>query len=267
MEVGHVQRWARTDQEPARRVAGGTSGLAFTCSTNGVRHPPAHRARSTTRGLSSTATSAWSGRVTTRPSAGRRATSRLAAGSWQPECVITIKPIALDDLREVMAAIDRSEHVGGEYAVVDGRLVERPVTISDIPPLDPVGDGPHSVAAKVQFCSAVVAEHGGVVLGAYAGERVAGVAVVAPCFEPAMAWFAYLDVNRADRRHGVASALWEAAVHHAQERGARQMYVSATPTRSAVGFYLSRGCRLADPVHAGLFEHEPDDIHLVADLG
>jgi len=105
------------------------------------------------------------------------------------------------------------------------------------------------------------------VLGAFNGERVAGVAVVAPSFEPPLAWFAYLDVNRADRRHGVASALWDAAGHLARASGARQLYVSATPTASAVGFYLSRGCRLADPVHPVLFEHEPDDIHLVGELG
>ena len=38
--------------------------------------------------------------------------------------------------------------------------------------------------------------------GAFNGERVAGVAVVAPSFEPPLAWFVYLNVNRADRRHG-----------------------------------------------------------------
>jgi len=44
------------------------------------------------------------------------------------------------------------------------------------------------------------------------------------------------------------------------------MYVSATPTGSAVGFYLSRGCELADPPHAELFALEPEDIHLVCEL-
>jgi len=156
--------------------------------------------------------------------------------------VISIRRIGLTGLREVVGAIDRSEHVDGEYAVVEGRLVERPVTMSDIPPLDPVGDGFHSVAARVQFCASVVDEHAGVVLGAFNGERVAGVAVVAPSFEPPLAWFAYLDVNRADRRHGVASALWDAAGHLARESSALHLYVSATPTASAVGFYLSRGC-------------------------
>ena len=181
--------------------------------------------------------------------------------------MITIRPVGLDDLRTVVGAIDRSEHVDGEYAVVEGRLVERPVTMSDIPPLDLLGDGAHSVAAKVRFCASVVEGHAGVVLGAFDRERVAGVAVVAPSFNPPLAWFAYLDVNRADRRRGVASALWDAAAHLARESGARQLYVSATPTASAVGFYLSRGCCLADPVHPELYEHEPDDVHLVADIG
>lgn len=36
--------------------------------------------------------------------------------------------------------------------------------------------------------------------------------------------------------------------------------------RSAVGFYLGRGCRLADPVHPALFAMEPDDIHLACPL-
>ena len=48
--------------------------------------------------------------------------------------------------------------------------------------------------------------------------------------------------------------------------GARSLYVSATPTGSAVGFSLGRGCRLADPVHPELFTDEPEDIHLVCPL-
>jgi ribosomal protein S18 acetylase RimI-like enzyme len=180
--------------------------------------------------------------------------------------VIAIRRIPRDDLRTVVGAIDRSEHVDAEYTVVDGRLVERPVTMSEIPSWDPVGDGPYSVAAKVRHCGSVVDEHGGVVLGASEGQRVAGVAVVAPSFEPPLAWFAQLHVNRADRRQGVASALWDAASALARASGAKQLYVSATPTASAVGFHRSRGCRLADPVHSVLFEHEPDDVHLVSDL-
>ncbi len=84
-----------------------------------------------------------------------------------------------------------------------------------------------------------------------------------PTFEPGLAWLATLHVSRTHRRRGVASALWEAGVALAREAGARSLYVSATPTGSAVGFYLGRGCQLADPVHLELFANEPEDIHLI----
>ena len=49
-------------------------------------------------------------------------------------------------------------------------------------------------------------------------------------------------------------------------RGADQLYVSAVPSESAVGFYRSQGFRLADEVHPDLYELEPDDIHMIKEL-
>ncbi|MGE5149787.1 MAG: GNAT family N-acetyltransferase [Rhodospirillaceae bacterium] len=173
--------------------------------------------------------------------------------------------LGISDLA-VLAAIDRSEHVDVQYGVENGRLVERPVAMAEVPPWDPVGDGPHSVADKVAFCRRCLVA-GAEFLGAFEGDELLGAAVVDGRFEPGLAWLAFLHVSRPHRRRGVASALWDAAISIAKEAGARSMYVSATPTGSAVGFYLARGCRLADPVHPGLFAEEPDDIHLVVALG
>lgn len=175
-----------------------------------------------------------------------------------------VRKLGIDDVG-LIARIDRSEHVDIEYGVVDGRLIERPVSMSEIPAWDPVGTGPYSVAAKVAFCTPLLAG-GATLLGAFEGDSVLGLAVVDCSFEPALAWLAFLHVSRSDRRRGVASALWGAAVAAATAAGAESMYVSATPTGSAVGFYLSSGCRLADPVHAALYAREPDDIHLVCSL-
>ena len=107
---------------------------------------------------------------------------------------------------------------------------------------------------------------GGELYGAFDGDEVLGLMIVNPAFEPPMSWFAWLHVSQRHRRRGAASALWEVAVDRSRASGATSMYVSATPTGSAVGFYLSRGCRLADPPHAELFSHEPEDIHLVLAL-
>jgi GNAT superfamily N-acetyltransferase len=175
-----------------------------------------------------------------------------------------VRRLGLDDVG-LIARIDRSEHIDVAYAVVDGRLVERPVPMADIPPWDPVGTGPHSVAAKVAFCAPLVAG-GASLFGALEGDRLLGLSVVDASFEPDLAWLAFLHVSREARRRGAASALWAAAVQEAAQAGAESIYVSAVSTGAAVGFYLSRGCRLADPVHPALYASEPVDIHLICPL-
>lgn len=175
-----------------------------------------------------------------------------------------IRRLGADDL-DVIARIDRSEHVELEYRVLDGELIERPITMADIPRWDPVGTGPFSVAAQIAFCEPVVAG-GAAFLAAFDRDDPAGVVVVDPVFEPPMAWLAYLHVSRPHRRRGVATALWTAAADVAIASGATSMYVSAVPTGSAIGFYLGRGCELAHRPHPKLYELEPDDVHLVCAL-
>jgi GNAT superfamily N-acetyltransferase len=172
---------------------------------------------------------------------------------------IRIERLRAEDVA-LLARIDRSEHVDIQYAMRDGKLVEVPVVMADIPPWDA-----DRVAAQLAFATPIV-EAGGVLFGAFDGDDLAGIAIVDPDFEPPMAWFASLHVSRSFRRRGAATALWRACADIARDAGATTMYVSATETGSAVGFYFSQGCRLADPVHPGLFEHEPDDIHLVCEL-
>ena len=165
----------------------------------------------------------------------------------------------------LVATIDRSEHVDLQYCVIDGELQQVPAMITEVPAWDPTGSGPHSVTAHVAFCESVVAR-GGILLGAFDGERTAGLAIIHPAFEPALAWLAFLHVSRPYRRKGAAQALWNAAADIAVENGATSIYVSATPTESAIGFYLRQGCRLVDPVHPDLFAAEPEDIHFVRSL-
>ena len=165
----------------------------------------------------------------------------------------------------LVATIDRSEHVDVQYRVIHGELREFPAAITEVASWDPIGSGPHSVAAEIAFCSSVVAG-GGILLGAFDGERTAGLAIVHPTFEPLLAWLAFLHVSRPYRRKGAAQSLWNVAADIALADGAESIYVSATPTESAVGFYLRQGCRLAHPVHPDLFAAEPEGIHLVRSL-
>lgn len=64
------------------------------------------------------------------------------------------------------------------------------------------------------------------------------------------------------RGHGVGKVLFQLAAQEARQRGARVMYVSATPSENTVHFYQNLGCTLADPIDSSLYEKEPEDIHL-----
>ena len=156
--------------------------------------------------------------------------------------------------------IDRSEHIEVLYTVEDGQLHAETVDF-EVPGWDSEGDGDHSSARRISDFRPIV-ERGAALLGAFIDGQFSGIAVVDPRFEKQTAWFAFLHVSRTYRRRGVATALWEKGVEIAAAAGATSMYVSATPSGSAVGFYTSRGCRLATPPHPALFALEPEDIHL-----
>lgn len=162
---------------------------------------------------------------------------------------------------ELIRKIDRSEHIDTLYTVEDGRLDSESVDF-DVPPWDAEGDGDHSSARRVAEFRPIV-ESGATLLGAFIDDQFAGIAIVDPTFEGTTAWFAFLHVSRAYRRRGVASALWTAGTQIAAVAGATSVYVSATPSGSAVGFYTSRGCRLVDEPHPALFAKEPEDVHLI----
>jgi len=106
----------------------------------------------------------------------------------------------------------------------------------------------------------------GAAIGAFAEGRLVGIVVMRYRLSEGMAQLAALFVDRAHRRQGIATALTDEVIRLARGEGAQDIYVSATPSESAVGFYTRQGFTLAQPVHPELFEREPEDIHLVRPL-
>lgn len=162
----------------------------------------------------------------------------------------------------LIAEIDRSEHIDTLFEARDGELISRTVDI-DVPRWSSEGSGPGTVGGFVGFLEPIL-ERGAVLLGAFDQERLAGVAIVEERFEGDMAWLVFLHVSNAYRRQGIASALWNEVIDRARLAGSRSIYVSATPSGSAIGFYLERGCEVVRVPHPALHAQEPDDAHLVA---
>jgi GNAT superfamily N-acetyltransferase len=103
---------------------------------------------------------------------------------------------------------------------------------------------------------------GGTAFGAFDAEDIIGVTVLRTRLTVDTDQLAALYVDRAWRRHGVATALVDKVVELARKSGALNLYVSASRSESAVSFYLARGFTPVAEPHQELFRLEPYDIHL-----
>ena len=72
----------------------------------------------------------------------------------------------------------------------------------------------------------------------------------------------FLHVSSAWRDQGLGDRLFELAKDIARTKGARGLYISATPSEHTVNFYMQRGSVLTKEPDTELFELEPEDIHL-----
>jgi GNAT superfamily N-acetyltransferase len=169
--------------------------------------------------------------------------------------MVHLRPIATNELARV-EEIDVSESGHAIYSVVAGRLALKEET----------WQRPHRSADQwqpyIEQWKAMV-EGRGAAIGALAGRRLVGIAVVRYRLTESMAQLAALFVDSAHRREGIATALMADVIRLARAAGAHVLYVSATPSESAVGFYISQGFALAALVNKDLYDREPDDIHMV----
>ncbi|MBD3160604.1 MAG: GNAT family N-acetyltransferase [Candidatus Latescibacteria bacterium] len=164
-----------------------------------------------------------------------------------------------------LAEIDRSETIRLGYEVHEGKLVEKAV-VWDSPGFAAEGEGEHSVAGQIAFCRSHMA-CGATALGAFEHEVLVGIGLFTPDIRPAMAQLAYLYVSREYRRLGIAGKITRRLLEIARDLGSERVYVSSTPSESAVGFYRSFGFELADEPVPELLALEPEDIHMILELG
>lgn len=159
-----------------------------------------------------------------------------------------------------LGEIDRSEHIRTLYAYRDNQLIPRQVDIQV------QGWPPGQVASIIAACEPELAA-GGTLFGALDGDTLAGIAVLGNRWILGdQLQLVLLHVSSAYRRQGIAQRLFNAAAERARQNGAKAMYISATESESAVNFYLSQGCRVAEQVDPDLYALEPLDIHFVKPL-
>jgi GNAT superfamily N-acetyltransferase len=175
------------------------------------------------------------------------------------EPVVTFRAMDSDELSRV-AEIDRRERIDVLYEQRGTQLVERHGRW-DAAGWDPDGTGEHSVAAKVREAQQYM-DDGGVVVGAFADDRLVGIGIVVPHLRPQIAQLAFLHVSAPFRKTGVGRRLSDQMDQIARDLGAAEMVVSATPSANTVRFYLARGFQPSEHPLVELAQLEPDDIHM-----
>lgn len=158
--------------------------------------------------------------------------------------------------------IDRSELIDAVYHLVDGKLVLRSER-HEAPGWPP--GMPERETPILQACF----DRGGWFCGIFDDGKLIGVVVLEGRFMGKSGddiQLRFLHVGNRYRDRGLGTQLFESAAVEARRRGARRLYVSATPSEHTVRFYLGLGCTITAEPEPELFELEPDDIHLEYDL-
>jgi len=168
-----------------------------------------------------------------------------------------MRPLRREDI-PLIWTIDRAEVIDGLYALVDGALELRPEHFE-------AHGWPPGEAELYTPILLDCFDHEGWFWGAFDGEALVGVVVLEGRFiGPGrdMLQMKFLHVSCGARGRGLGVALFELARAEARARGAQKMYISATPSRHTIDFYLRRGCRVTAEPDPELFALEPEDIHL-----
>lgn len=169
--------------------------------------------------------------------------------------MIEYREIALDRLLDHLSDIDVSEHgsvvyrwVGDDLRVEAQEWQRSPRTREDW---------------AAGSWKGVLDEEGVKAWGAFADGRCVGLTVYRPHLTADMAQLDALFVSRHFRRRGIARQLTALVIRQAAADGHSRLYVSATPSASAVRFYQSQGFVPTQQVHPELWALEPEDIHMI----
>jgi predicted N-acetyltransferase YhbS len=174
------------------------------------------------------------------------------------------KPVIRDGrelLREEINAIwtiDRREVIEAVYTLQDGALALKPATY------DMQGWPPGEAEASTCLLEDCY-DHGGWFYGLFDDNRLVGVAVLESRLigrPHDQLQLVFLHVSHGYRDQGLGKRLFELAAREARRRGARRLYISATPSEHTIGFYMSLGCTVTAEPDPKLFALEPEDIHL-----
>lgn len=174
---------------------------------------------------------------------------------------ISSRELHRDEITQVWS-IDRSEFVENVYRLQGGTLVLQADRLE-------VPGWPPGEAEKYTPILLDCFDRGGWFYAAFDDVRLIAVVVLDSKFignQKDQLQLKFLHVSRSYRGRGLGAQLFLLAKRVARERGAKRLYISATPSENTVNFYMRLGCTLAVEPDPELFSLEPEDIHLELEI-
>ena len=170
---------------------------------------------------------------------------------------ITYRPLKANEIVKLQE-IDRTEYIAEIYVFENGQLGLKPEPCL-------AGTFDADELEKMIEQQQMLLANGGKVIGAFDGEKLVGITSVECVRRGVHKDYCKMDilyVSHALRGKRIGRRLVQECKSVAINFGASKLYISATPTKATVDFYLSLGATLAKELDPKLFELEPLDIHL-----
>lgn len=171
---------------------------------------------------------------------------------------ISYREMKFDDLKS-LGDIDRSDYSNDVYVMRNGELICEKIEFNH------KGFSPETIQEKIEKFSNMLLNGNHIFFGAYDGQTLIGIAGFEVKFRGKnmnMFDFGPLWIDRNSRQLGIGRELLNISASKAKELGAKKLYISATPVKNTVDFYLKMGCKVTDDIDIELFQEEPDDIHM-----
>lgn len=159
---------------------------------------------------------------------------------------------------EKVRNIDRSEIVEQIYYWKDGQL-----TLED-EIYHIKGWDPSELEQSIKHLHDID-DRNGTLFGAFDRNRLIAISALESEFigrkkDQLQLYFHHVDSHY--RHSGIGGKLLKKAIERAKKLGAKKLYISATPSKNTIDFYMHMGCRLTSELNPRLYRLEPEDIHL-----
>lgn len=157
-----------------------------------------------------------------------------------------------------IAEIDRAEEIAGYY-ILEHKALKFISAYEKVKAFDPLelNDLLHHQQKLL--------EEGGKVIGAFSGIALVAVVSVERKKRGSGSNYCKMDILYVSKNYrglNIGKHLLEESKKVARFFGAEKLYISATPTKHTIDFYLKQGAVITQEPDEELLKKEPDDIHL-----